>query len=583
MTVLRKGKITFRLMVVMVVICIVPVAVITAYFERYYSRGAEARAVENNKKLLNIVDNVAMEEMNKIRYLGDVVSTSEVLQQALAESPDRPFGQDEVLRLNQVINGMYAISSMVKSISVLSLEGKPLFGTGYHFLTEEEYASYTGKIEGHAPLEYITSGVASQGGECILVCRAVNSSQAYNKRLGYLVIALNEDVFSKKVFDGVESGKGDLLFAYSPEGEIVTSNAPELLVGASVPGEIERAIREMRRAGEGHFQLTGGGKNFIGSVCLNAQVGWMEVLLTDLAVVDAEKAEVSRSILWVALLCGAFSALCVIAVSRTITLPLSRIVKFVKKSEKGEPAALQDPVQDEIGYLARHTGKMVAQLRQMEAQRLREAEERRLRELELLQAQISPHFLFNILNNFKWIAALNEVPALEKGISSLALLLRSTIMSTDEMIPLQAEVDNLQHYFCIQSLMHPGEIFFETQAEPAALRQPVPKLILQPLLENSILHGLRPDGTPLHIRLTAACEGSVCRILLRDDGAGCSEEEMQNKRAGGRMNHIGVENIRQRLELTYHGAAGFSFESAVDVGTTVTLALPLKEGEDDHV
>ena len=580
MAFLRRGKITFRLMVVMVVICIVPVVVITAYFESYYSRGAEARAVENNKKLLNVVDNMALEEMDKVRYLGDAIATSSALQESLgAEGPSRPFGREEVLRLNEVINSMYAISSMVKSISVLSLEGEVLFGTGYHFLAETEYALYVEKIEQRAPLEYITSGVLSQGGECILIGRAVNSSKTYNKRLGYLVIALNEDVFSKKVFDGVESGRGDVLLAYSPEGEIVTSNAPELVVGTPLPDAIAQAISEMRAAGQSHFQLDDGGRSHIGSVCPNAQVGWTEVLLTDLAAVNAEKAQVRGNILWAALLCAAFSALCVIAVSRTITRPLGRIVNFVKESEKGEAAVLEDPVQDEIGYLARHTDKMVTRLRRMEAQRLRQAEERRQQELELLQAQISPHFLFNILNNFKWIAALNEVPALEKGISSLALLLRSTIMSTDEMIPLEAEVGNLEHYFCIQSLMHPGEVFFETEATEAALRVRLPKLILQPLLENSILHGLRADGTPLHIRLQAVCAGGTCRIVLSDDGAGCTGEKVQKKRAGARMNHIGVENVRQRLELTYHGAARFCFESAVGGGTRVTLELPAEEEE----
>lgn len=579
---LRKGKITFRLMVVMVIICIVPVAVITAYFENYYSRGAEARAEENNKKLLNVVDNMAIEEMDKIRYLGDAIATSDVLQDALAaRGPSQPFGQDQVLELNRVINSMYAISSMVKSISVLSLKGDVLFGTGYHFLTQAEYTSYIEKIEQRAPLEYITSGVLSQGSECILVCRAVNSSKTYNKRLGYLVIALNEDVFSKKVFDGVESGQGDVLFAYSPEGEIVTSNAPELVVGAPVPDEIARAIGEMGAAGQSHFQLAGGGKKHVGSVCRNAQVGWTEVLLTDLAAVDVEKAQVRKNILWAALLCAAFSALCVIAVSRTITRPLGRIVNFVKESEKGVAAVVEDPVQDEIGYLARHTGKMVAQLRQMEAQRLCQAEERRLQELELLQAQISPHFLFNILNDFKWIAALNEVPALEKGLSALALLLRSTIMSTDEMITLEEEVRNLEHYFCIQSIMHPGEVFFETDASVQALRTRVPKLILQPLLENSILHGLRPDGAPLHIVLTAHCADGRCRIVLSDDGAGCTDEEIQRKRAGAHMNHIGVENVRQRLALSYHGAAGFCFESSVGRGTTVTIELPVEEEEKD--
>lgn len=577
---LRKGKIAFRLMVVMVVLCILPVAVVTGYFSSYYGRGAEARAVQSSQKLLNIVDNVAIEEMNKIRYLGDAIATSEVLQQALG-SGARPFGQEQVLALNRVINGMYAISSMVKSISVVSLQGEALFGTGYHFLTGEEYAGYIQKIEQRAPLEYITSGAASQGGECILVCRAVNSSQAYNQRLGYLIITLNEDVFSQKVFDGVESGLGDVLLAYSPEGEIVTSNTPEFAVGAPVPPSIAAAIGQMRAAGEPFFQLTGQGRNYIGSVCGNTQLGWTEVLLTDLAVVDAEKAQMRRSIFWAALVCAALAALCVIGVSRTITAPLGRIVSFVKKSERGEPAALSDPVQDEIGYLARHTEKMVARLRQMEAQRLREAEQRRLRELELLQAQISPHFLFNILNNFKWIAALNEVPALEKGISSLALLLRSTIMSTDEMIPLREEVANLEHYFYIQSLIHPGEIFFEVEVAGDAWRTPVPKLILQPLLENSILHGLRPGGEPLHIRLAARCAGGVCSITLRDDGAGCTEAEALQKRRGAALSHIGVENIRQRLELTYHGAAAFRFESAPGKGAAVTIGIPWGE-EREH-
>lgn len=581
MNVLRKGKITFRLMIIITFICLLPILILTSYFEQYYSQKAEERTIESSKKLLNIVDNVMTEEMNKVRYLGDVLAMSDVVQYKLAEPKEAtPFEQQEVMMMQELIYEVYAISTMIKEVGIASLDGRTLFSTGYYFLTEEENRKCIENVEENAPLEYVTAAKSSAWGDTFMVCRAINSSEIYNKRLGYLIIVLNEDVFSQKVFDGVDCAAGDLVFAYSPQKQVVASNGAYLPVGSEVPQKMLTSIEAMRQADGRELGLSVDNKSYIGSSRYNPQVGWTEVMLTDLSALENEKEGFRIRLLSVAAVCGIGAILGVLAVSQTIIRPLKKILHFVRESERGENVELTDPAKDEIGYLARHTQAMVTQLRRLEAEQLREAEQRRILELRFLQTQISPHFLFNILNNFKWIASLNEVPALEKGLSSLALLLRSSIMSTEEQIPLRAEIDNLQHYFYIQSLINPGRLEFTVHAQEECMSLKIPKLLLQPLMENSILHGMRSNGETLHLNLEVCRQDSSCLICFSDDGAGCDPSQL-DARKNTKENHIGVDNIRQRISLIYHERGEFLFESRKEEGTVVRICIPFEEENTD--
>lgn len=119
----------------------------------------------------------------------------------------------------------------------------------------------------------------------------------------------------------------------------------------------------------------------------------------------------------------------------------------------------------------------------------------------MLQSQINPHFLFNTLNTLKWIAVINQVPALSDGISSLSDLLRNTILNKEEKIPIKEEMNNINNYVAIQKIRYGNNFVIEYHLDETLLNHRIPKFILQPMVENSIIHGSYDNGHKITIEI----------------------------------------------------------------------------------
>mgnify|MGYP000338073346 CR=1 FL=1 len=278
--------------------------------------------------------------------------------------------------------------------------------------------------------------------------------------------------------------------------------------------------------------------------------------------------------------------------SNTLINPMVRLAHCSRKIARNDFSGNDVTVEnkDEMGELVQAFNKMkhateghINTLKEKNeiAERLHKEElgriemEKRLdaARLELLKSQINPHFLFNTLNTLKWIATLNHVTPVSHGIDALSSLLQSTLIKKDELIPFDDELRNLKNYCDIQQLRYAGRFEMEYQIEDAAGYWTVPRFILQPLVENSILHGTADEDDFVTITVRATVSENLLTIHISDTGCGFDPSAIKEKNSE-RFSGIGLSNVDERMRLHYGNEYGLTIESAPGTGTQCILRIP---------
>ena len=193
--------------------------------------------------------------------------------------------------------------------------------------------------------------------------------------------------------------------------------------------------------------------------------------------------------------------------------------------------------------------------------------------LRALQAQLQPHFLFNTLNGIATLLRRDPATAGDM-LHSLSELLRIALSSSDRQeIPLREELDFLGRYLAIQRMRFGDRLQVSEEIEASAMDCLVPALLLQPLVENAICHGLEPSGQPGKLRIAAARDGEWLRLTVEDDGVGLTAGGQNHEGSG-----VGLANVRERLATLHGGAYEFSIAERPEGGVVVKIRLPAKTG-----
>lgn len=257
----------------------------------------------------------------------------------------------------------------------------------------------------------------------------------------------------------------------------------------------------------------------------------------------------------------------------SITRPLNNMIQCIREaSETRFEQELVDNGRDELSYLAQAYNSIFRQVQELVVQIQREQAGKRSAEIRMLQAQINPHFLFNTLDSLRFTAMMSNANSVSDGLAALSHLLRSSILQDDPFISLAEELSNIQDYLTIQRIRQGSSILLQTELDDDAPNARIMKLLLQPIVENSVIHGRR-DEEELLITVSARREGDMLRVIIRDNGCGFAPQEA----LPGERSHtfgIGLSNVRERLALEYRDRFTFTIDSAPGQGTTVTITQP---------
>ena len=273
-------------------------------------------------------------------------------------------------------------------------------------------------------------------------------------------------------------------------------------------------------------------------------------------------------------------------ISRSITGPIDRLCARVEEIGAGELAE-KTPVEAEDRQLrALSTGveDMAGRLcRQIELNR---QEQIRLRgiELSLIQAQINPHFLYNTLDAIVWLIETNKNEQAEEMVTSLSTYFRSFLSNGKDIITLAEEEEHVRSYLEIQQVRYRDILSYEISVDPSLKSCLIPKMTLQPLVENAIYHGIKPKRGRGLIRVTGTRERDMATLCVSDSGIGMSPdalEALRRKVESEDEASFGLVAASKRLKLMYPSSSRFTIESREGEGTCVSIRLPVKEKEGD--
>ncbi|HIT89129.1 MAG TPA: histidine kinase [Candidatus Merdenecus merdavium] len=239
--------------------------------------------------------------------------------------------------------------------------------------------------------------------------------------------------------------------------------------------------------------------------------------------------------------------------------------------------------QDEIGILANIFNEMVHKLKKL-IQEIKDKQEREnALQYEMLLAQINPHFLFNTLNSIKWMSVAAHTDNITSSITSLGRLLEISMNKINDILPIQEELTNIKSYVQLQKIRYPGrfEVIYDIDEE--ILSSYTLKLILQPLVENAIIHNI-DFREFLSIKISGETKDRQIYLRVIDNGRGISKDKLQKilqkdvgKEQRSVFRGIGISNVQERIQLAYGDKYGLSFQSDEQVGTEVTIIFPNKK------
>ena len=262
-----------------------------------------------------------------------------------------------------------------------------------------------------------------------------------------------------------------------------------------------------------------------------------------------------------------------------IIRPIAKLAQSMKSFAAGDYSAkVNFHYRDEIGQLGRIFNDMVKQNQQLIEQKYVLELKEKEAELSALEAQINPHFLNNLLNSVYWMSLAADQPQLSDAIHTLGQYFHSTLSKGKKYVSLQEDLDIAQYYLKLQKIRYGDRLTFSTDISPDALLVTVPKLIIQPITENSILHGAKGISYPLAISISAYTEQDMLVLTITDNGVGMSEEVLSQVFASssnrpGSGNHLALRNIRDRLALTYEHYR-LDITSSPGAGTVIRIELP---------
>lgn len=257
-----------------------------------------------------------------------------------------------------------------------------------------------------------------------------------------------------------------------------------------------------------------------------------------------------------------------------ITNPISELEHAMQNLEQGlrrVPVDAQGCYEAES--LARHYNQMLEQIESLMASIAEKERSQRIYEIKTLQSQINPHFLYNTLDTIVWMAEFNDSQKVIAITKSLAQFFRISLSQGAELIPLGAEIDHVAQYLFIQKQRYGDKLSYEFKTDTGLYDVPVPKIILQPLVENAVYHGIREQEGAGHILITAESREHTLILTVADNGVGF--DVTAPKKDSVKLGSVGFENVNQRIRLYYGEPYGVTVASEPGVGTTVTVTLPL--------
>ncbi|WP_458122224.1 cache domain-containing sensor histidine kinase [Paenibacillus sp. Z6-24] len=429
----------------------------------------------------------------------------------------------------------------------------------------------------------------------ITFIRPLRSTHDY-QTLGWLSISLNEKVLAQywSVLPRIGDGHGQV-WLVNDQGHILSTNDKSRLsmpLNNSYPGLMQQIIRSGHRAdgslsyGEGEAEQTVMYQH-------NHESGWTLVMMIPSDQYTAQNRFILQLTLIVVLVSVLVSAVLIWIVVSRVVQPLRHLTRLLYHSDPAYPLpAFSIESHDEIGRLSRSYHRFGAHIAQLKQQLIRNEARKKEADLRALEAQIHPHFMYNTLSSIHWIALMSGEKKIGAMVQGLSDFLRLSLNQGKDYCSVEQELNHIRNYMQVQEIRFPDKVRMSWAVDQRLYSHTMLKLLLQPLVENALIHGIQKKEGPGTITIHLEQESGWIRFMVLDDGTGMDPERLYQLRdmlsrtihsAEGPQRTepdagYGLRNVNERLLLHYGKEACLHIESRPQAGTKVSFAIPLKEG-----
>lgn len=576
-TIYRRRNIQFITSLSFTLVALVSMLFMGIAFYAQFVRNARQMALENNKQMLEQVSWNLNSYIRKMMNISDFMYYNVIKNKDLTEE-----SIDKEMNLLYEENKDYLVSIVCVTEDGAVLAAGPIATRKKSVdLKEQEWFVQAGeKIENlHFTTPHVQNIFESSNYQyawVISLSRSVELTNVGHTRRGVLLVDMNYSAI-EQVFDKANEQNSGYVYLMDRNGEIIYHPRQKAIYSGMV-----KENNRMASTYEDGTHI----ENFMGEeravvVKTIGYTGWKIVNVTPTSELFRNTIHIG---FFMVMICTVTIFLILfgnIFISDRVTEPLRNLEESIRYLEEGhlEDEHIYIGGSHEIRHLGQTITLMVKRMKDLMDKMVREQEDKRKSELDALQSQINPHFLYNTLNSVVWMVECEQYREALSMVKALAKLFRISLSKGNSIITIEDELTHAQNYMSIQQMLYRNKFCVKIDVEPAIRGCITIKLIVQPILENAIYHGMEFMDGEGEITVHGYEKDGDIYIEVSDNGMGIPEETIESlltdkSRARGKGSGIGLWNVNQRIALYFKGDYGLSIKSELDEGTTVTIHLP---------
>ena len=596
---LRGHRIFYRLLVMFIFATLLPITFFSIWSYRKNSQVIREKVYDSVNAVLDQFSNQINQKIEKIRNDSIEISYMSEVQDAVMNYKGYNNRELNKLKINvtKEMSTKYAFDNIVAGITLYTLDGEKInvYGESVYTinLSEtylEEFLPYLqekgGKCVFRSVNEKDQEALANLKREAIIVGKAIKQSNTGNT-IGYMLLQINENNFSD-IYAGMNKNMNARAFILDSEGTVISTVGDYADIGELYP---DKKIREQLL--KANLELKEQQKLDREDIVLMGRKmsknDWKLFFLIPNSYLQTGLSGALLNFIAISVICISIGIIVTFIFSYSIILPLNEVNKGLQQFEEGNLSiSLSEKAHDEITALSIQFNHMAKKINGLLDKVKNDEKQKRKLEIQALQAQINPHFLANTLNTAAYIARMKREETIEILLNAIIELLRNSMKNDDSMHLIKDEIELIKQYITIQDYRLLGKFTVNIQIEPEIEKYSIPRFILQPVVENAIIHGVEPLDRRGAISIRGYLQDEKILFVITDNGVGMEKEQVEktlNNRCNiekGRFSGVGIGNVNSRMQLIFGEQYGLTIKSEKNMFTSVVISFPkVQSGEDN--
>lgn len=498
-------------------------------------------------------------------------------------------------QLRRTLRGLFYSKEHIKSITILTENGDVIFydlltGSstknawldGFHLTQQELYDMVSSDNETHIIPTQKAGVYANEAYYLFHLGHRIIDYKDVDRQLGIVIISIDEEMLGE--ICGYEQISDEMTFLVDRQGNLMSYPDKEMLGEKIIDWTEDSREREKQYLDFMEGQRFFEGKNLSAYSVYDEKFNCDIVRISDHSEMLGALAKQQRVMIAIMTLSTLTLIIIIMLLTYSLTASIHKLTGLMKRAEKGELSVrvgLDSNMLPEVETIATQFNRMLDKVELSMEREKKAAKKQKDAEIEALEAQINPHFLYNTLDTINWMAIDQEEYEISNSITALAAILRYGINNSNSVVTIHEECEWLKQYVFLQQTRLKNQFECDIHVSPEVSDWKIHKLLLQPFVENAILHGFEGRSGVLRLEVSISPEEDGLSVVIYDNGKGIPAELSDKMNRGEfpkstEKNHIGMENAMTRISMYYPGEARVRIESEEGSFTRVHIHIPKK-------